>query len=123
MDMAEIIKLNLVQRVWYYGKYIPPKVKRGCHITQGLRCGKGCPLVLCIAEFGSFYKVSVWSWLDGLHSNLLKTKNYYKRDLAVMREMGNKQTSMISQDFFFEFVKRASNTEVAILERELFTCT
>lgn len=110
--MAETINLTLIRRVWYKGRYKMPKGKKRGD-KRGLRCGNGCSLVMCIAEFESFFKVSVWTWFEGVHSGLLKTKNYYKRDLV---DRAEKQSSIIAKDFFFELESRASKDESAMFE-------
>lgn len=111
--MGETIKLRLIRRVWYKGRYKMPKGKKRGD-KRGLRCGNGCPLVMCIAEFESFFKVSVWAWFEGVHSGLLKTKNYYKKDLTDRNE---KQSSLIAKDFCFELNGKASEDEKGEYER------
>jgi hypothetical protein len=103
------------------GKYALPKPKRKQKKGKNMSKEEHRSMVVCVAEFGSLYKVSAWILLNGGYK-FLQTKDYLKSYVAEKRADGG-TTSLIGKDFWFEFERKATDEEEGIFEKTLISST
>ena len=117
----EAISLRFIHRYWYMGRYALPKPKRKQKKSKDIKKQECRSMVVCVAEFGSLYKVSAWLVLDNGYK-FLHTKDYFKSKIDSQKAEGG-TASLIEKDFWFEFERRATSDEVAMLEDMLISST
>ena len=102
----ETISLKLNARHWYKGKY---KIKNIRGRNKKFTSVKKVNAVLCISDFQSFYKVSLFLENSGI---LISTKNYFKP--IAKRQDGQSQ---IMLDFNFTMEHKCNKDECIEMDK------